>query len=309
MLSFPERITVVEVAPRDGLQSFPRWVESDKKVAMIDRLSAAGFPVIEVAGFAHPRIIPNLRDAEEVCGRISRREGTVYRGLAPNARGAKRAVDAKVDEVLGLMTVSEVYLRRNQNMSLDDAVAQAGEAFRISDAAGRRFVMALGMAMWCPYEGVITESKVADLVVRLRKVGIRRFYLAGSVGMEDPRHVNRLFKRLTDAHADCAFGFHVHNLAGYGTANVVAAIDAGASWIEGSICGIGGGIVMPDTVASVGNLPTEDIVAMLHEMGIETGLNPTEVIAAAKDVADILGIKPLSHAVQYGTRDQLLKHS
>lgn len=305
MLSFPETMTVVEVAPRDGLQSFPGWVETDKKIAMINRLSAVGFPVIEVTGFAHPRVIPNLRDAEEVCARISRREGTVYRGLAPNARGARRALKAEVDEVLGLMTVSEAYLRRNQNMSLVDAIEQAGEAFRISDAAGRRFVMALGMAMWCPYEGVIPESKVADLVVRLRNAGIRRFYLAGSVGMEDPRHVNRLFKRLTDSHADCEFGFHVHNLAGYGTANVVAAIDAGVSWIEGSICGIGGGIVMPESVASIGNLPTEDIVAMLHDMRIETGLDPVEVTAAAKDVADILGIKPLSHAVRSGTRDQL----
>lgn len=309
MMTFPERITVVEVAPRDGLQSLPKWIDTDAKVAMIDRLSQAGFPVIEVTGFAHPRVIPNLRDAEEVCARIKRRSGTIYRGLAPNARGAGRAVAAKVDEVLGLMTVSEAYLRRNQNMTLDEAVEQATQAFRIADKAGLAFVMALGMSMWCPYEGAIPESKVAGLVARLRNAGIRRFYLAGSVGMEDPRHVNRLFARLADAHPDCEFGFHVHNLAGYGTANVIAAIDAGARWIEGSICGIGGGIVMPKSVASVGNLPTEDIVAMLHEMGIETGLDPAEVIAAARDVARLLDIEARSHAVQAGTREDLLRSS
>ena len=309
MLSIPARVDVVEVSPRDGLQSFDRWVDTDTKIAMIDRLSDAGFPVVEVTAFAHPRAIPHLRDAEEVCARIRRRAGTIYRGLAPNARGADRAVAAEVDEILGLLTVSEAYLRKNQNMSLDEAISQAGEAFRIADKAGRRFVMAIGMSMWCPYEGTIPEEKVAGVIAQLRNAGIRRFYLAGSVGMEDPRHVNGLFARLVGDFSDCEFGFHVHNLAGYGTANVLAALDAGACWIEGSVCGIGGGIVMPDTVASVGNLPTEDIVTMLHEMGIETGLDPTAVLAAAKDVARLLDIKPQSHALQCGVRSDVRKQA
>jgi hydroxymethylglutaryl-CoA lyase len=274
---------------------------------MIDRLSDAGFPVVEVTAFAHPRAIPNLRDAEEVCARMKRHVGTIYRGLAPNERGADRAVAANVDEILGLLTVSETYLRKNQNMSLDEAISQAGEAFRIADKAGRRFVMAVGMSMWCPYEGTIPQDKVAGVIAQLRNAGIRRFYLAGSVGMEGPRQVNGLFARLTGGFSDCEFGFHVHNLAGYGTANVLAALDAGACWIEGSVCGIGGGIVMPDTVASVGNLPTEDIVTMLHEMGIETGLDPAAVMAVAKDVARLLDIKPLSHALQCGVRGDVRK--
>lgn len=309
MLTLPNRVDVVEVSPRDGLQSFPRWVDTDTKIAMIDRLSDAGFPCIEVTAFAHPRAIPHLRDAEEVCARIKRRAGTIYRGLAPNARGAARAVSAGVDEILGLLTVSETYLRKNQNMSLDEAISQATDAFRISDTAGRRFVMAVGMSMWCPYEGAIPQETVVGIVERLRSAGIRRFYLAGSVGMEDPRHVNTLFAGLVARFKDCEFGFHVHNLAGFGTANVLAALDVGARWIEGSVCGVGGGIVMPDTVASVGNLPTEDIVTMLHEMGIDTGLDPDAVIAAAKDVATLLDVKPLSHALQCGVRSSVRKHA
>jgi hydroxymethylglutaryl-CoA lyase len=106
-MHFPDQVLVAEVGPRDGLQSLGKWVETDAKVAMIDRLTDAGLPVIEVTGFAHPRVIPNLRDAEEVCARIRRRPGTVYRALVPNARGAERAVPAKLDELLGLITVSE----------------------------------------------------------------------------------------------------------------------------------------------------------------------------------------------------------
>lgn len=307
MLSLPEKVTVAEVGPRDGLQSFPRPVDTDTKVALIDRLSEAGFKVIEVTGFAHPRVIPNLKDAEEVCARIKRRPGTVYRGLVPNARGAERAAAARVDEMLGLITVSASYLRKNQNMGMDEAVEEAIKAFRIADRAGIGFVMALGMAMWCPYEGRIPEDQVLALIRRFRDAGMHRFYLAGSVGMEDPRHVNSLFRRALDSHPDVELGFHVHNLAGFGAANIVAALDGGAAWVEGSICGIGGGIAMPTTMGSVGNLPTEDIVSLLSEMGIDTGLELDAVVAAARDVAKMLDIEPRSHITHCGTRADVME--
>ena len=305
MLTLPEKVLVTEVAPRDGLQSLGHWVPTDDKVRLIDRLSEVGFPVIEVTAFAHPRVIPSLRDAEEVCERIARRKGTVYRGLVPNARGAERAVAAKVDEILGLITVSATYLAKNQNMTMNEAVDQGVMAFRIADKHGIAFVMALGMAMWCPYEGLISQARVCELVRQFRNAGIRRFYLAGSVGMEDPRHVSELFGRLYDKFPDIELGYHVHNLAGRGTANVLAALDAGARWIEGSICGLGGGIAMPTTLGSVGNLATEDIVLMLSEMGIETGLQPSVVVAAARDVASQLGIQARSYALNTGTRNDV----
>jgi hydroxymethylglutaryl-CoA lyase len=307
MLSLPESVTVVEVGPRDGLQSFPRWVETDVKVQMIDRLSAAGFPVIEVANFAHPRAIPNLRDAEDVLDRIQRRPGTIYRALVPNARGAERAAAAHgVNEMLGLITVSASYLRKNQNMTLDQAVEQGIQAFRIAEKADARFVMALGMSFWCPYEGRIPEDQVLSLLARFRDGGIRRFYLAGSVGMEDPHHVNHLFHTIRNRWPDIELGFHVHNLAGIGTANILAALDGGATSIEGSICGIGGGMTMPTTMGSVGNLATEDVVYLLNEMGIATGLQTDEALAASRDVATLLGITPRGHIVHCGTRADVI---
>src|SRR5262245_30318321 len=130
-LSLPKTITVAEVGPRDGLQSFPRPVDTATKVAMVDRLSALGLPVIEVSSFAHPKVVPHLSDAEDVFARIKRRKGTVYRALVPNARGAERGAAARVDEMLGLITISASYTRKNQNTTIEQAIAQNLESFRI----------------------------------------------------------------------------------------------------------------------------------------------------------------------------------
>jgi hydroxymethylglutaryl-CoA lyase len=305
-LSLPKSMVVAEVGPRDGLQSFPRWIDTSTKVAIIDRLSDLGLPVIEVSNFAHPKVIPHLRDAEEVFQRIKRRPGTVYRALVPNARGAHRAAHAQVDEMLGLITISATYTRKNQNMTIDQAIEQNLESFRIAEAGKTSFVMALGMAFWCAYEGQIAEDDVISVVRRLREGGIRRFYLAGSLGMEDPAHVNRLFTRLGDQFPDTGFGFHIHNLSGMATANILAALDAGAAWLEGAICGIGGGIAMPDKLGSVGNFPTEDLVTMLAEMGIETGIDPERVVAASHEIAGMLGIDPRSHRGNGATRQSVM---
>ena len=301
-LSLPNKIVVAEVGPRDGLQSFPRWIDTATKVAIIDQLSDLGLPVIEVSSFAHPKVVPHLRDAEEVFERIKRRPGTVYRALVPNARGAERAVGARVDEMLGLITISATYTRKNQNMTIDEAIGQNLESFRIAEAHSIPFVMALGMAFWCAYEGQIPEEDVDAVVRPLHDGGIRRFYLAGSLGMEDPAHVNRLFLRLANRFPNASFGFHIHNLSGMATANILAALDAGAAWLEGAICGIGGGIAMPTNLGSVGNFPTEDLVSMLTEMGVETGIDPEHTVAVSRNIATLLGIDPQSHRASGATR-------
>jgi hydroxymethylglutaryl-CoA lyase len=302
VLTLPKTMVVAEVGPRDGLQSFARWVDTDTKVRMIDLLSDLALPVIEVSSFAHPKVVPHLRDAEEVFQRIKRRPGTTYRALVPNAHGARRAAMAKVDEMLGLITISATYTKKNQNMSIEAAIEQNLQSLRIADASSIPFVMALGMAFWCAYEGLIPEADVIDVVRQLHQGGVRRFYLAGSLGMEDPAHVNRLFSRLGDLFPDARFGFHIHNLSGMATANILAALDAGAQWLEGAICGIGGGIAMPTKLGSVGNFPTEDIVTMLSEMGIATGIDPERTVAVSREIASLLGIEPKSHRANGATR-------
>jgi hydroxymethylglutaryl-CoA lyase len=305
-MHFPPVIEIVEVGPRDGLQSFSRWVDTDTKVAMVDLLSEVGFPTIEVTSFASPKAVPYLTDAEEVMTRIKRRKGTKYRVLVPNARGAERAVASRPDEILGLLTISETYLRKNQNMSLGQAVEQAISAFRIADRNGIGFVMAIGVSLWCSYEGKIPLEKVLAVGTELHNGGIRNLSIAGSMGMEDPRHVGALFSQLYDRHPDLKLGYHVHNLSGWATANVLAALDAGAVWIEGSICGLGGGIAMPSSLGAIGNLATEDVAAFLESMGIETGLELDQLIVASEAVAELLKIMPRSHAANGVTRQRIL---
>ena len=296
MLTLPDRVTVVEVGPRDGLQSLGRWIDTEIKIAMIDRLSDAGFPVIEATSFTSPSFVPMLTDAEEVVARIKRRPGIVYRALVPNKRGALRAVETDIDEILGLMTVSESYLVKNQNMTLDQVIKAGGDCFRVADESGRDFIMALGMSLYCPYEGIIAPERTLDCVAKLRDYGVRRFYLAASTGMEEPRQVNTLFRMAHDRFADCEFGFHVHEKRGWAAANLMAALDAGVTMIEGSICGIGGGIAFPDSYGAVGNLPTEDIVSFLESMGVGCDLTVAAAVAAARDIAAMTGIPLLGRA-------------
>ena len=292
MIKKNQKVVVAEVGPRDGLQSFPRWISTEDKVRMLDLLSDAGLPVIEVTSFAHPKIVPMLTDAEAVLERIKRRPDTIYRALVPNKKGAIRAVESGlVDEILGLLTVSETYLKKNQNMTLDQAIDVAGDCFKIAEKANIRFVMAVGVAFFCPYQGRIEDSVALSVVKRLYEKGIRRLYLAASTGMEDPIHVGRVFKTVTDCWPDIELGFHVHERIGMASANMFAALNSGATSVEGSICGIGGGIAMPNGMGDIGNLPTEDIVNMLETSRIETGIEINSIVQAAKKIEQILDLK------------------
>jgi len=290
MMNLPDTVTVVEVGPRDGLQSLDRWITTEKKVSMIDLLSKAELPVIEVSSFVHPKVVPNLVDAEEVIDRIQRRPGTVYRALVPNKRGALRALETSIDEVLGLLTVSDTYLAKNQNMSLEQVIEVNGDIFRLVDAAGRAFRMAIGVCMVCPYEGSIDPEQTLDCIDKLHRRGVTRYYLAASTGMEEPRQVYDLFQRARARFPECDFGFHVHERFGFASANVLAALQAGATLVEGSICGIGGGMAFPDGQGSTGNLATEDIVQFLNAMDINTGVDTQKIHAAAGQIGELLAV-------------------
>lgn len=301
-MDLPTATRITEVGPRDGLQSHSEWIPTDLKVAMIDRLSSCGFATIEATSFAHPDAVPHLRDAEHVLASITRARSTTYRALVPNERGAQRAVEAGADAVLGLVTASETYNRENQNRSVDESVDEAIRAYDVSVAAGLGFTMAVGMAFFCPFEGPIDRDRVLAIVDRLRGAGIRSFYFAGSLGVEDPAHVGSLLAAAVATWPDAEFGFHVHDLAGFGLVNACAALSGGAAFLESSICGLGGGMHVP---SGSSNVATEDLVHLMAASGVEVGVDPAEVVEAARDVARLLGITPRSRVTVCGVRSDL----
>ena len=290
-MKFPKKIKVIEVGPRDGLQSLNKWIPTQDKIKMVNLLSSVNFPVIEVSSFAHPKVVPMLKDAEKVFEQINRKTGIVYRALSPNLKGTFRAVETKmVDEILGLLTVSETYSLKNQNMTLDDAINEAGKSLKLCEKYDVNFVMAIGVAFYCPYDGLISNEKILSVVKRLYDKGIRRVYLAASTGMENPSNINYVFNKTRDKFPDLDCGFHVHDRIGMAATNMFSALDAGATSVEGSICGIGGGIAMPHGTGDYGNLPTEDIVTMLNRSNIETLLDTKIVHETAQKIASLLKI-------------------
>lgn len=291
-MKFPKKIKVIEVGPRDGLQSLNKWIPTQDKIEMINLLSSAKFPVIEVSSFAHPKVVPMLNDVEKVFEQINRHTGIVYRALSPNLKGTSRAIETRmVDEILGLLTVSETYSLKNQNMTLDDAINEAGKSFKLCEKSDVDFVMAIGVAFYCPYDGLISNEKILSVVQRLYNKGIRRVYLAASTGMENPVNINYVFNKIRDKFSDLDCGFHVHDRIGMAATNMFSALDAGATSVEGSICGIGGGIAMPHGTGDYGNLPTEDIVSILNRSNVETQLNTKIVHETAEKIASLLKIK------------------
>jgi hydroxymethylglutaryl-CoA lyase len=282
----PRRIVMSEVGPRDGLQIWPEQIPVEKKVALIDALSATGLTKIEATGFAHPKIVPQLADAAEVLAAVQRRPGVKLAAFVPNAKGAERAVAAKVDEFKCGAAASETFNRLNVRMSIDDALKIFDEIAGVARGAGGVISGVIGTAFGCPYEGPVPEARVLQIAERYAKAGASVVYLADTTGMANPRQVESLSRKVKEAVPQITVGLHLHNTRGSGIANALAGLEAGVTEFEASIGGLGG---CPYAPKAVGNICTEDFVHMLHEMGIETGIDLDKLIGAAKVAEDMLG--------------------
>jgi hydroxymethylglutaryl-CoA lyase len=302
-LNLPVRATLVEVGPRDGLQSLARVYPVEVKVELIALLARSGLPKIEITSFVRADVVPQLADAEELVARLPRVPGCAYRALVPNRRGAERAAAAGVDEVLALTTASETYNRKNQNMSVEESVAAATEIAGVAHAAGLAVTAAIGLALWCPYEGEIPPERVLGIVERLRGAGIDSVYVSTSAGVDGPRAVHDLCARILDRFPGLELGVHLHNTNGMALANALAALDAGATVLEGSVCGLGGGLAMPAGMAPFGNVATEDLAQMLEELGVETGVDCGVLLEGARRIAELLDLgETHSYALRGGTK-------
>jgi hydroxymethylglutaryl-CoA lyase len=305
-MNLPGSVEVVEVGPRDGLQSFPHEVDAARKVAMIARMLAAGVTQVEATSFAHPRIVPRLADAEAVMAAVPRPAGVTYRALVPNRKGADRALAAGVDVLVGLLSASETYSRKNQNMSTAEALGQMESVAEAARDAGAPWIAALAMTFFDPYKGDVPVDLVLGLVERVAPLGPRQLTVATTSGLSGPGRVAALCRRLRDEWPDLALGVHLHNTNGMGLACALAALDAGVSSLDASVCGIGGGVVMPPDTPDAGNIATEDLVAMLDDLRIHTGIDADEVVLAARDVSELLGIGWTGFVPRAGTPSEVV---
>jgi hydroxymethylglutaryl-CoA lyase len=279
-------LIVQEVAPRDGLQIEPTFVSTTDKVAFIDALSDAGFSRIEVSSFVSPKAVPALRDAAEVFANIKRRPGTIYVALVPNLKGAERALAAGADEINLVMSASETHNRANMGMSCEASLEAFGHM--VAAARGTRATInaTIATAFGCPFEGPQAVEKVEALIGRYLDLGVDGVTLADTTGMANPRQVADLVTRTLERVPAERLTLHVHNTRGAGIANVLAAHTAGARRFDAALGGLGG---CPFAPGATGNVCTEDLVSICHEMGLATGVDLDALIALSRRLPALVG--------------------
>ncbi len=288
-MKLPERVTITEVGPRDGLQNESRNIPIDQKIALIDALSSAGLTRIEAASFVHPRAIPQMANAGEVMAGIMRRPGVTYVGLVPNEVGARNAVEAGVGEIAVVVSASESHNRRNVNRSIAESLEAIGNVAALARDARLPWSGYISTAFGCPYEGSVDPQKVLDLARELCGAGAYAIALGDTIGIANPRQVHSLVSRFLAEMGGQTLRLHFHDTRGMALADVVAAMEVGATQFDGSVGGLGG---CPYAPGASGNVASEDLVAMLHAMDIETGVDLDALLAAAWLAEEIVG-RPL----------------
>jgi hydroxymethylglutaryl-CoA lyase len=305
-LSVPDEATLVEMLPRDGFQNHDEFVDTERKVEMIDALSRTGVDEIEITSFTHPKAVPNLRDADAVAERIDRHDDVTYRALVPNDVGMERAVAAGVDKVNALVVVSEEYSRRNQNMTTEENLDQLAEIVAMGEDAGIEVEAGIGTSFFSPYEGAIPKERTLSVVERALELDVDEITLATTMGMAGPRTVDEMLTAVYDRWPDVDCGLHLHDTNGMSLANALVAMQNGVSRFDTSVCGLGGGVVLPDDLQGVGNTPTEDLTSMLRELGVATDVDFDRLTEVARDVSERLGIGNTSHVLRGGTPEFVL---
>lgn len=279
------RIFIQDVAVRDGFQIEPRFVPTQEKIALIERLGGCGVAKIEVTSFSSPRAIPMLADAEAVMRGIQRVAGVEYAALVPNLRGCERALSCNVDEINLVMSASESHNRANLGMSCDDSLSQFARIVPVARAHAAINV-SLSTAFGCPFDGAVPLSRVVDLVRRFVDLGVTRVSLCDTTGMANPAQVENVFRAVLHQWPLLQVTGHFHNTRGMGLANAAAALRIGVRHFDASLGGLGG---CPFAPGATGNVCTEDLVHMFDSMGYDTGVNLTKLLNVAADLPAIVG--------------------
>jgi hydroxymethylglutaryl-CoA lyase len=296
-MNLPKSVTIVEVGPRDGLQNEPNFVPTEQKVELIDRLSETGLKRIEITSFVHPKAIPQLQDSEEIVKRIKRKPGIIYSTLVPNEKGLERALAAGVKEIALFVSASETHNQKNVKMSISDSLKGFRNIAEKALSNGIRMRGYVVTAFGCPYEGRVKPEKVELIVDEYKGLGVHEIALGDTTGMANPVQVGRMVGRISPRLEKTGLALHFHDTRGAALANILAALQEGVTVFDGSIGGLGG---CPYAPGAAGNVATEDLVSMLEEMGIETGIELEKLIDCAKYAGEIIRRDLTSHLTQAG---------
>ncbi len=301
-MTYPARVTIVEVGPRDGFQVEPEFIPTELKVEVIDAVARAGVRKIETSSFVSPKFVPQLADAADVFKAIDRQQGTKYTALVPNLKGAERALEAGADGVRLVMTSTETYNKRNVGMTIDQSLEVCRQILDRLKNETTRVEAVVALAFGCPFEGPVSEDRVVELAHRFADMGVRELSIADSVGLGNPRRVASTMMRLRSELPKIAFSLHLHDTRGLGLANVMAALQVGIDTFDASIGGLGGCPVFPN---GAGNIATEDLANLCEEMGIETGIDIEAIQAVSRRMQDFLKRRLPSRVLLAGTPGQL----
>jgi hydroxymethylglutaryl-CoA lyase len=291
-----------EVGPRDGFQNEPEVIPTATKVALVEALARTGLRRLEITSFVRADVIPQLADAAEVLRAVDIPSSVSRSVLIPNERGLERALDLRdrFDEINVFMSASETHNRRNVNRSIEESLAELERVLVSGRKAGLRCEAVISVAFGCPYEGAVPADRVFDIAARLAGAGAQEIGFGDTTGMANPIQVRGFFAAARDRLPDVELTAHFHNTRGQGLANVYAALEAGVTSFESSFGELGG---CPVPAGATGNIATEDLVSMLHEMGVETRINLAALLECTRAVQQHLG-RPLgSHTLVAGPVD------
>lgn len=305
LFALPEAVRLVEVGLRDGLQGVEDVVSTEAKVHLAELLVAAGVREIEVASFAHPRVLPQLADAEAVLATVPRPAGVRYRALVPNLRGAQRAASCGLEQIVALTCCDEYVSRINQGRGTEDVLAELPEIAQVAHASGAEFVVGVAMAFFAPGAGPTTAARRDYVVDRAVDAGASGVYLADTVGMSDPVQIADAVRETKARYPDLELGLHLHARNGFALANALAGLAAGVDWLEAAFCGLGGDLWFPGDPDVLGNLATEDLIAFTDAVGVRTGVDADEYEAVTRAAVAATGRPSLDHVTRGGSRASL----
>jgi len=284
--TLPRRVSLHEVALRDGIQNEKTLVPTEDKIRLIDRLAECGLKQIEVSSFVNPRLVPQMADAEELWKKIDRREGVRYSALILSEKGLNRAIQCRVPHVGIFVSASETHSMKNSNKTIAEALDEASRLITKARSAGMEVRAGVMNTFGCVYEGRTPVEKVMALVGRYLEAGPDEICLADSSGLGNPLQMKEVLQRVKSITGDLPLALHLHNTRGAGLANLFAALEEGVSSFDTSLGGLGG---CPFIAGARGNIATEDTVSMLHEMGIETGIDLDALIRISLDFEKVMG--------------------